>query len=131
MQKRFAVLNHPHDRDITMPTYHYVCRKCGHDFEYFQSIKDEPLKTCPKDRCSRSPWAKGRVDRQLSGGAGLLFKGSGFYITDYRSEGYRQAAKKESEAAAPAKSDTSPKSDAKPAKTPAAAPPSPPKPAKT
>jgi putative FmdB family regulatory protein len=114
-----------------MPTYHYVCRKCGHDFEYYQSIKDEALKTCPKERCARSPWAKGRVDRQLSGGAGLLFKGSGFYTTDYRSEGYKQAAKKDSDAAAPAKTDATPKTDAKtskpPAPTPAAATPKPPK----
>jgi putative FmdB family regulatory protein len=86
-----------------MPTYHYVCSKCGHEFEYYQSMKDEPLKTCPKDRCARTPWARGRVKRQLSGGAGLIFKGSGFYITDYRSEGYKQAAKKESDSASPKK----------------------------
>ena len=92
-----------------MPTYHYVCRKCGHDFEYFQSMKDAPLTVCPKERCARKPWAKGRVDRQVSGGAGLIFKGSGFYITDYRSEGYKQAAKKESDGAAP-KKDTPAKS---------------------
>lgn len=86
-----------------MPTYHYVCSKCGHEFEYFQSMKDEALVTCPKDRCGRKPWGKGRVQRQLSGGAGLIFKGSGFYITDYRSEGYKAAAKKESGDSAPKK----------------------------
>ncbi len=101
-----------------MPTYHYVCRKCGHEFEYFQSMKDDALTVCPKDRCARKPWGKGRVARQLSAGAGIIFKGSGFYITDYRSEGYKQAAKKESEGGAP-KKDTStttastPKSDSK------------------
>jgi putative FmdB family regulatory protein len=86
-----------------MPTYHYVCRKCGHEFEYFQSMKDAALKVCPKERCARQPWARGRVDRQMSGGAGLIFKGSGFYTTDYRSEGYKQAAKKEADGAAPKK----------------------------
>jgi len=95
-----------------MPTYHYVCRKCGHEFEYFQSMKDTALKVCPKERCARQPWARGRVDRQLSGGAGLIFKGSGFYITDYRSEGYKQAAKKEADAAAP-KKDAPAKTEAK------------------
>ena len=63
-----------------MPTYDYVCSKCGHQFELFQSIKEEPKRTCPK--------CKGRVKRLIGSGAGLLFKGSGFYLTDYRSEGY-------------------------------------------
>lgn len=97
-----------------MPTYHYVCAKCGHEFEFFQSMKDEPLASCPKDRCARKPWAKGKVKRQLSAGAGIIFKGSGFYITDYRSEGYKQAAKKESDGAA-SKKDAGPKAEAKPA----------------
>ncbi len=97
-----------------MPTYHYVCTKCGHEFEFFQSMKDEPLASCPKDRCARKPWAKGKVKRQLSAGAGIIFKGSGFYITDYRSEGYKQAAKKESDGAAP-KKDGATKAEAKPA----------------
>lgn len=95
-----------------MPTYHYVCRKCGHEFEFFQSMKDAPLRVCPKERCARQPWARGRVDRQLSGGAGIIFKGSGFYITDYRSEGYKQAAKKEADSAAP-KKDAPAKSEGK------------------
>jgi predicted nucleic acid-binding Zn ribbon protein len=64
-------------------------------------MKDAPLQTCPKEKCGQKKWGKGRVKRVLSGGAGLLFKGSGFYTTDYRSEGYKQAAKKDSESAAP------------------------------
>jgi putative FmdB family regulatory protein len=96
-----------------MPTYDYHCQKCGKAFELFQSMKDEPLKTCPKDVCGRKPWGRGRVQRQLGTGAGLIFKGSGFYITDYRSKGYHEAAKKESSAAA-----AKPPADApKPAKT--------------
>ena len=71
-----------------MPTYEYECGKCGHHFEVFQSMKDPVKKNCPK--------CKGRVRRLISGGAGLIFKGSGFYITDYRSEGYKSAAKKDS-----------------------------------
>lgn len=60
-----------------MPTYEYACPKCGHTFEAFQSMKDEPLKKCPK--CN-----KNGVKRLLGTGAGLIFKGSGFYITDYK-----------------------------------------------
>jgi putative FmdB family regulatory protein len=85
-----------------MPTYHYICDKCGHEFEQIQSIAAEALKLCPKDRCARKRWGKGKVKRAISGGGGLLFKGSGFYITDYRSEGYKAAAKKEAAAPAPA-----------------------------
>ena len=59
-----------------MPTYEYECRKCGHRFEKFQSITAAPVKTCPKCR--------GRVARLLSGGAGIIFRGSGFYQTDYK-----------------------------------------------
>lgn len=59
-----------------MPTYEYECRKCGHQFERFQSITAAPVKTCPK--------CKGKVARLLSGGAGIIFKGSGFYQTDYK-----------------------------------------------
>ena len=59
-----------------MPTYEYECRKCGHRFEKFQSITAAPVKTCPQ--------CKGRVARLLSGGAGIIFKGSGFYQTDYK-----------------------------------------------
>lgn len=104
-----------------MPTYEYECAKCGKTFEIFQSMKDEPLKTCPNKKC------KGKVKRLIGTGAGLIFKGSGFYITDYRSEGYKQAAKKDSGAssggeAAPSgggeksKPAETPKPKAKPAK---------------
>jgi putative FmdB family regulatory protein len=81
---------------IAMPTYEYACAKCGHEFEFFQSMKDQPLTNCPKEKCKLKKWGKGRVKKLMGAGAGLIFKGSGFYITDYRSEGYKQAAKKES-----------------------------------
>lgn len=96
-----------------MPTYEYHCEKCGRGFEAVQPISAAPLKTCPRELCVQKKWGHGRVKRVISAGAGLLFKGSGFYITDYRSEGYKQAAKKES---APAKS-----SGAKPETKPAPA----------
>lgn len=80
-----------------MPTYEYECQKCGEQFEVFQAIADKPLKVCPKEKCARKTWGKGKVKRLIGSGAGLLFKGSGFYITDYRSENYKQAAKKETE----------------------------------
>ncbi len=70
-----------------MPTYEYQCQKCGHTFDEYQSIKAEPLQKCNKKGC------RGKVKRLIGGGGGLLFKGSGFYITDYRSEGYKKAAK--------------------------------------
>ncbi len=60
-----------------MPTYEYACPKCGHEFEQFQSMRDEPLTKCPK--CKKSG-----VKRLVGGGAGLIFKGTGFYITDYK-----------------------------------------------
>jgi len=93
-----------------MPTYEYVCKKCGHEFETSQSISAAPLKICPAGLCTRKKWGRGRVTRQISSGAGLLFKGSGFYITDYRSENYKQSVKK-------AAADTKPaaKMEAKPA----------------
>ena len=78
-----------------MPTYEYVCEKCGHEFEAVRSISAEPLRICPKEFCARKKWGRGRVRKKISAGGGLLFKGSGFYITDYRSEGYQQAAKKD------------------------------------
>lgn len=59
-----------------MPTYEYKCTKCGHTFEAFQSIKDEPLSRCPK--------CKSAVRRVINGGMGVIFKGSGFYTTDYK-----------------------------------------------
>ena len=94
-----------------MPTYQYECAKCGKEFEVFQSMKDAALEVCPADLCGQKRWGRGRVRRQLGAGAGLIFKGSGFYITDYRSENYKSAAKKESgggtdKPAAPAKADS-------------------------
>jgi putative FmdB family regulatory protein len=77
-----------------MPTYEYVCAKCEKTFEVFQSMKDKPLTRCQDPAC------KGKVKRLLGTGAGLIFKGSGFYITDYRSEGYKSAAKSDTAAAA-------------------------------
>jgi putative FmdB family regulatory protein len=82
-----------------MPTYEYVCEKCGHQFEKFQSISAEALSVCPQDLCAQKKWGKGRVRRVIGAGAGIIFKGSGFYITDYRSEKYKEAAKKESSTA--------------------------------
>ncbi|MGO8839149.1 MAG: FmdB family zinc ribbon protein [Limisphaerales bacterium] len=95
-----------------MPTYEYICEKCGGEFEVFQSISARPLRICPEGSCVRKKWGRGRVKRKISAGGGLLFKGSGFYITDYRSAGYQQAAKKDS---APAKASGS---DGKPAAKP-------------
>lgn len=70
-----------------MPTYAYRCTECGHRFEEFQSMTEAPI-----DRC---PVCKGRVERVITGGAGFIFKGSGFYITDYRSDSYKKEAAKE------------------------------------
>src|SRR6187551_1033368 len=81
-----------------MPTYEYVCEKCGHQFEKVQSISANPLATCPEELCKLKKWGKGKVKRAISGGSGLIFKGTGFYITDYRSDSYKEAAKKDSTA---------------------------------
>jgi putative FmdB family regulatory protein len=81
---------------LCMPTYEYQCEKCKRGFEFFQSMKDAPLAVCPKEACQMKKWGKGKVRRQLGTGAGLIFKGSGFYITDYRSESYKAGAKGES-----------------------------------
>jgi putative FmdB family regulatory protein len=86
-----------------MPTYEYQCAKCKKSFELYQSMKDDALTTCPKEQCRQKTWGKGKVKRQLGTGAGLIFKGSGFYITDYRSEGYKASAKSESSAASESK----------------------------
>jgi putative FmdB family regulatory protein len=85
-----------------MPTYEYVCAKCGHEFETVHSMSAKPLAKCPEDLCGRKKWGRGAVKRKIGGGGGLIFKGSGFYITDYRSEGYKQSAKKDSESSKPA-----------------------------
>ena len=102
-----------------MPTYEYQCDKCRKSFDAFQSMKDEPLTVCPKELCRQKTWGKGKVRRQLGKGAGLIFKGSGFYITDYRSEGYKSAATKESSSGTESKpaaegSKAETKSEAKP-----------------
>lgn len=78
-----------------MPTYEYSCEKCGQNFEAFQSMRDKPFRECPKNLCRLPKWGHGNVKRLLGTGAGLIFKGSGFYITDYRSDSYKEAAKKE------------------------------------
>jgi len=83
-----------------MPTYGYNCAKCGHEFEIVQPITAQPLTVCPEKFCIQKPWGRGKVKRAISGGAGLLFKGSGFYITDYRSDKYKEAAKKDAPAPA-------------------------------
>jgi putative FmdB family regulatory protein len=97
-----------------MPTYEYRCTTCNHEFEKFQRMSEEPVAECPE--CGKP------AERRLSGGAGLLFKGSGFYITDYRSEGYKQAAKAEGgDSAKPAASKSEVKSESKPAAKPSTA----------
>lgn len=73
-----------------MPTYDYQCEKCGIQFEAFQSMTADRLTDCPESDCD------GQVKRLIGTGAGLLFKGSGFYITDYRSDNYKAGAKKDS-----------------------------------
>jgi putative FmdB family regulatory protein len=89
-----------------MPTYEYICQKCGHEFEVVRSMAATPLKICPQELCGRKKWGRGKVTKKISAGTGLLFKGSGFYITDYRSEKYKTAAKKDSgETKAAAKSE--------------------------
>jgi putative FmdB family regulatory protein len=98
-----------------MPHYDYVCETCEKQFEVFQSMNDKRLTKCPEKGC------KGKVRRLLGTGAGLVFKGSGFYITDYRSDSYKAAAKQDSAAssastASPAASESSPA--AKPAAKP-------------
>ncbi len=85
-----------------MPTYEYECQACGHTLEELQSFSDKPLKKCPKCK-------KLKLRRLISAGAGVIFKGSGFYETDYRSSEYKEKAKKES--GSESKSSGSDKSD--------------------
>src|SRR3954463_9595147 len=86
-----------------MPTYEYACDACGHKFEEFQSIKAKPVTVCPVCK-------KRKLKRLISAGAGFIFKGSGFYITDYRTDNYKAGEKSESGA----KNDSA-KTDAAPA----------------
>jgi putative FmdB family regulatory protein len=89
-----------------MPTYEYACQKCGYQFEEFQAITADPLTECPK--CG------GEVKRLISAGAGLIFKGSGFYITDYKKNGNGKKAKPVStESTSKDKKSEAPKADTK------------------
>jgi putative FmdB family regulatory protein len=108
---------------LAMPTYEYECAKCKKSFEIVQSMKDDALKTCPKNLCRQKTWGKGPVKRKIGAGAGLIFKGSGFYITDYRSEGYKKSKSdskaSESSSGSTTKSDSAKSDTAKPAAKPA------------
>ena len=95
-----------------MPTYEYVCKACGHELELFQSMTDAPKRKCPK--CG-----KNSLERKIGTGAAVLFKGSGFYQTDYRSESYKKAAdsdKKPDSAKAESKPESKPESRPEPTK---------------
>jgi len=94
-----------------MPTYEYSCQKCGKNFEAFQSMRDQPFAECPKELCQLPKWGHGKVKRLVGTGAGLIFKGSGFYSTDYRSSSYKEAAKKDVPASTTA-GDKAPSKDA-------------------
>lgn len=87
-----------------MPTYDYECAACGHAWEMFQQITENPKRVCPECK-------KRKARRLLGTGSAVLFKGPGFYQTDYRSESYKKAAKADKEPAAPAKSASEPKGD--------------------
>lgn len=96
-----------------MPTYDYKCNACGHVFELFQPMSDRPKRKCPK--C-----AKPALERLIGTGAAIMFKGSGFYHTDYRSDAYKKSAEADKPAAPAADSGKD-----KPASTPAEAKPAP------
>lgn len=98
-----------------MPTYEYRCAECGNEFEQFGRMSDPPVQECPN--------CHAQAQRKISGGAGLVFKGSGFYITDYRGEGYKKAAESDKSASSGGESKSSesksepaaaPKSESKP-----------------
>lgn len=91
-----------------MPTYDYQCDGCGHKFEQFQSITANALKKCPQ--CG-----KAKLKRLFGTGAGLIFKGSGFYQTDYRSEGYKKAAEGEKPASTSTETKSGESKETKPA----------------
>ena len=95
-----------------MPTYDYICDACGHEFEAFESIKADPQTDCPQCR-------EAKLRRKIGPGAAILFKGSGFYQTDYRSESYKQAAKADQ---APAPTESTGKTDSAAPAKPAAQP---------
>ena len=98
-----------------MPTYDYECQSCGHHFEARQSMKDPHLTECPQESCA------GPVKRKIGVGAGFIFKGSGFYITDYRSDSYKAAAKKDSDSSSSSSSSSPAASTPAPAAAPAKA----------
>ncbi len=87
-----------------MPTYEYICKSCGHELEIFQSMKDGPKRKCPA--CG-----KNTLERKIGIGAAVLFKGSGFYQTDYRSEAYKKSAESDKKPAEATKTDAGSKSD--------------------
>lgn len=89
-----------------MPTYEYHCKSCGHELEEFQSMTAKPLKKCPE--CG-----KNALERKIGIGAGVLFKGGGFYETDYRSDSYKKAAEADSKPASTEGAKTDTKPDAK------------------
>jgi len=89
-----------------MPTYEYECGACGHRFEKFQSMTEKPVRKCPA--CSEN-----KVQRVISGGSGVLFKGTGFYQTDYRSKNYKESAQKDKPAPPPCSGDCKTCPDAK------------------
>ena len=107
-----------------MPTYEYECAKCNKTFEIVQSMKDDALKSCPKPLCRMKTWGKGKVKRKIGAGAGLIFKGSGFYITDYRSEGYKKSKSESTKASdsSSTKSESTKSENHKPEAKPAAKP---------
>jgi putative FmdB family regulatory protein len=108
-----------------MPTYEYICSKCNHHFDKLQPISQKALTVCPKELCGmKGKWGKGKVKRAISTGGGLIFKGSGFYITDYRSESYKEAAKKDTAPATPT-GDAKPAAATKPAVAPSESKPAP------
>jgi len=90
-----------------MPTYDYLCEDCGHEFEQFQSIKARPLRKCPV--CKKT-----RLKRLIGSGSGIIFKGTGFYQTDYRSESYKKQAEKSKKAATGKKDPETKPKDSKP-----------------
>lgn len=95
-----------------MPTYDYICDSCGNEFEAFESIKADPQTVCPK--CSES-----KLRRKIGAGAAIIFKGSGFYQTDYRSESYKKSAEADKPSDSSSKpADSAPKStDSSPSKS--------------
>ena len=94
-----------------MPTYDYKCSECGHTFEEFQSMSSEPLKVCPN--CG-----KPALKRQMAAGAGMIFKGSGFYLTDYKKSGASSSSSEsknpEKKPDKPAEKKAEPKTESKP-----------------